>query len=383
MNICFYTLSVDPTTGGVDRVTDMLARELSKKGVNVFLCYWKDSERRVDSSCYKAILCEKGFNLRGIERILSFVRSNQIDIFINPFTANHEVVPLLKALKTHTSVRLITVLHTSPLWYEGIQTFYRDFNLPIWIKDRLFRLYKTQYMRPHFKRLTRNMYNLSDAYVLLSNRFKDEFLSYNRIKNSSKLYVINNPIAQEKIPAVIGKKENIMLFVGRLDNTVKRIDKILKIWKHFHIENDNWQLQIVGDGRDRQKLENMVREMFLADVSFEGYQVNVDVYYRRAKILLMTSDFEGWPMAIVEGMRYGVVPIAYDTYSSLHDIIKNGENGFIVPPDDIQSFVCCLQKVINDFERMSQGAKMTVEHFSIVKIGMQWLLLFHQLVANK
>lgn len=381
MNVLFYSISDSPHMDGVSRVTNILATKLSSMGINVFLCHWFQSDIAVDKSFYKATLHEVGFGKAGIEKVLSFMQMHHIDIFVNPLTANYEMISLLKAIRNRTSVQIVTVLHTSPLWYEGIKTFYRNFKWPEWFKKCVFEIYKTQYMRPKFKRITRQFYNLSNAYVLLSEHFIDEFIHYNKISDNTKLCVINNPIEfNENESLILPIKERLMLYVGRLENTPKRIDRVLKIWKEFHVNQDGWRLMILGDGKDKDKLEAMANEMHLTDVFFKGRVIDVNDYYQRAKILFVTSDYEGWPMSIVEGMRWGGVPVAYDTFSSLHDIICNGDNGFIVSPDNVSAFIDCLHKVEANYVKMSQSAQASVIRFSVDCIVERWLQLFQGLL---
>lgn len=54
---------------------------------------------------------------------------------------------------------------------------------------------------------------------------------------------------------------------------------------------------------------------------------------------MMTSIWEGLPMTLIEAMHYGCVPIAFDSFAALYDLIDNGNNGFIIPNNDIDCFV--------------------------------------------
>jgi len=50
---------------------------------------------------------------------------------------------------------------------------------------------------------------------------------------------------------------------------------------------------------------------------------------------MMTSRFEGWPMVLMEAMQMGVVPVVYNSFESLSDIVVDGENGYIIPNNDL------------------------------------------------
>ena len=82
----------------------------------------------------------------------------------------------------------------------------------------------------------------------------------------------------------------------------------------------------------------------------------------------MTSAFEGFGMTLVEAQQYGVVPIVMDSYKSLHDIIKNDENGIIIPDNDFESFVNELKNLMNDDKRrrrLAENGSETCKQFSV------------------
>lgn len=71
-------------------------------------------------------------------------------------------------------------------------------------------------------------------------------------------------------------------------------------------------------------MEKQVRELKLRNVSFEGFQ-NPKEYYERASILLLTSEFEGFPLVLPECMSFGVIPAVYGSYSAVYDIVEDGK----------------------------------------------------------
>lgn len=85
----------------------------------------------------------------------------------------------------------------------------------------------------------------------------------------------------------------------------------------------------MGIGSDLDSYKQYVRKHQLKQVSFRGLQVPEE-YYRQASIFMMTSKSEGWGLTLTEAQQYGCVPIAFDTYASLHEIITDRFNGFII-----------------------------------------------------
>ena len=181
----------------------------------------------------------------------------------------------------------------------------------------------------------RYVYNHSDVYEVLSPSFIELFKKFTGIKNPTKLVAQTNPITidgsvqSEKITNV-DKKEKEIIYVGRLDFVQKRVYRVIDTWNYLEERFPDWRLTIVGDGEDRENLENHVRYLGLKRVSFEGFQNPLN-YYKRASMLLLTSDFEGFGLVIIEGMSFGVVPFVYGSYPAVYDIIDDNINGFILP----------------------------------------------------
>lgn len=119
--------------------------------------------------------------------------------------------------------------------------------------------------------------------------------------------------------------------VGRITNEQKRIDRILKVCKKLSdkgIYNYIWY--IVGDGPDAVKLKEMVKELNLSDkIIFLGKQSNPFPFIKYADCLIMTSEYEAFPMTPNESIIVGT-PVITTNHISAKEIICDGQNGFIV-----------------------------------------------------
>ena len=104
------------------------------------------------------------------------------------------------------------------------------------------------------------------------------------------------------------KKENEIIYVGRLDNTQKRVYRILETWNLLESKFPEWRLTFVGDGEEREAMQHLGNQMGLKRIQFEGFQTPRK-YYERASILILTSEFEGFPLVIAECMSFGIVPV--------------------------------------------------------------------------
>ena len=110
-------------------------------------------------------------------------------------------------------------------------------------------------------------------------------------------------------------------------------------------------------------------------VEIVGFQSPVD-YYKRAKFLLLTSDYEGFGLVIVEAMKFGAVPIVYGSYEAVYDIVESGKHGFITPmPFSAQETADVLSRLMSDEALRSQMSRRAVERskdFNLDSVVRRW-----------
>ncbi len=127
----------------------------------------------------------------------------------------------------------------------------------------------------------------------------------------------------------------------------------------------NWTLAIIGDGPLLEELKSQAKALNIAEkVEFCGFQKEVDLYLSKAKIFGFTSIIEGYPNALIEGMANGLAPVSFNCVAGPSDIIKEGENGFLVPVGEVALFAQKLQMLIDDralLEKISSNASKIKE----------------------
>ncbi len=371
-NILFIELSLNPTNGGVERVSYILSKAFQNNGFeNYFLFCDKESDLILESHKLK-------FNIYDTEDYLfnqfsMFIESNQIDIIIcqNVFSKKFQLI--YRKLKAQYNIKFITCLHSNPdIWVNKNKLGYTSNK--VYCKDlarSIVHLFKNPY-----KEQINGMYKISDKFVLLSDAYIPIFKRmYNTNTNDSKLVAVVNPCSfadKEHIP----QKENIVLVVARMAEQQKRISNILRIWKTVESNYVNWKLIMVGDGPDLGMYKKKSNEMKLKNVDFIGHSNDVATFYKKSKIFLTTSIWEGLPMTLIESQYYGCVPIAFDNYAALNDVINNGNDGFIVEPNNISVFSNFLSLLMSDEQlcnEMSENAIANVEaKFDINIISKCW-----------
>ena len=80
-------------------------------------------------------------------------------------------------------------------------------------------------------------------------------------------------------------------------------------------------------------LFSLLMLILFASISYYARSCGFEVY-EKASILLLTSDYEGFPLTITESMNFGVIPIVYGSYSAAYDIISDNYSGMISKPNN-------------------------------------------------
>lgn len=392
MNILFLLKSLE--VGGLEVVTVVLANKFKKEGNNVVLWAFYESNTSLRDRLDVEIPIVYGngfrFSETNIKSLRDTILCNRIDIVVNqwglPFIPAYTLKKAIKGI----SVKVIAVYHNNPSTNGKLKSVEKEMeqassclkNIVLKCKYSIFKLITSASMR--------YIYNNSDAFMVLSPSFINEFKAFTGIENINKLLVQTNPITIETNDSIsIDQKEKIVLFVGRLDYNQKRVTRILDTWAHLECRYHNWQLYLVGDGPEKTHLEQKTKDMKLNNVRFEGYK-DPRSYYKRASILILTSEFEGFPLVLAECMSYGVVPVVYGSYPAVYDIIDNGKDGFVVPKTDkgfcTEEMAEKIKNLIENSNLLKEMAAASIEksfNFSVDKIYHQWQKNINIILNNK
>lgn len=234
------------------------------------------------------------------------------------------------------------------------------------------------------RRWAREAVNCSDKFVLLSERFKLPYLKHAELADTEKITALPNALSFTDYFDMAGycRKEQEVLIVARLEEVQKRISLALEIWRQIEAmpELEGWRLTIAGSGSDEETYRRATKRLGLRRVHFEGRQ-NPQPYYRRASIFMMTSAFEGWGLTLTEAQQYGCVPMAFNSYESLPDIIDDGQNGIIVDWPDTRQYASKLASLMADNGLRRQMAAKAIEtshRFEAEKVGRMWVELINK-----
>ena len=222
--------------------------------------------------------------------------------------------------------------------------------------------------------LRRWTYRWASAVVVLTSELKDvaaEFLPPNKI------HVIPNPAlpikSSAQSAAPLEWPSPFLVAMGRL-KPQKGFDLLLEAFARC--KNKTWPLVILGDGPERERLASLSMSLGLdSRVYFPGRISDPASILSQAGIFVLSSRFEGFPMAILESMSCGLPVISFDCPTGPGDIISDGIDGVLVKNGDIPALAAAMDLLMEDENLrlvMGKRAKDVVDKFSIEKVMGQW-----------
>ena len=182
-------------------------------------------------------------------------------------------------------------------------------------------------------------------------------------------------------------KNKRVIAVGRLDYQ-KGFDRLIQAWKLVQHTGrfSDWKLDIFGQGEWREMLQQMIDKQGLQNTVKINPPTNAILNeYVHSSLLVMSSNYEGFGMVLVEAMSCGVPVISFDCKCGPKDIIQPGLNGLLVPNGDIQALADAMMKVMEDeaYRKMlSLNARKVVDTYSEQAVMSQWILLFTSITAK-
>ena len=203
--------------------------------------------------------------------------------------------------------------------------------------------------------------------IFVSNEYQKEFLRlYPNLKN--KVLVLNNFIdtksilekSKEEVKEKKQKDKKLFVFVGRLDDDAKKVGRAILLAK----EIKEMELWLVGDGPDREKYEELVKkERVVSRVKFLGKQKNPYPYMKMADYVLMTSDYEGFPVIYLEAITLQKPLIT--TIDVSDDKLNIGKDYATIISKDQQEMTEQVKEIL---KRSSKTKKIDIEKLQATRM---------------
>jgi glycosyltransferase involved in cell wall biosynthesis len=217
----------------------------------------------------------------------------------------------------------------------------------------------------------------SDAFIAYGTRAKEYleylgassekvFIAYNTVDTDFFMQRCSQLKAQKsELKDKIGiKTKKVVLYVGQLIER-KNVKTLIKAYSKLKDELDV-ALLIVGDGPQKNELKNLCIEDNINDVFFVGFKQREELpqYYVMSDLFVLPSTQEVWGLVLNEAMASGLPVITTNKVGASVDLIKNGENGYVVESGNTEQLYKVTKKILSDpelEERMGEKSKRIIE----------------------
>ena len=197
--------------------------------------------------------------------------------------------------------------------------------------------------------------------VTVSNHILSEIVKLNQsLGDKIKCIHYGVPVREEplKFKNKIDKNKKMsLIYTGRFIQYQKRIHDYVDLAWALYNEGIDYELVMVGDGEEyakiRDKLMPLINEGVVVLTGRLGHEKMYKLY-NRADMFLLLSDFEGLSLSLLESMERGCVPIVYEMDSGIPELIKNKDNGFIIPHNDINAVVSLINELSGNKELLRE-----------------------------
>ncbi len=282
------------------------------------------------------------------------------NIFLYPTNSNTRLGYILRAIMLarklkHRGVQIDVVTAQDP-FESGIAGYF----IARALGARLHLQIHTDFMSPYFAResflnsirvhLAKFLLPCASAVRVVSERIKKSISEI--VRNGTPVAVL--PIfvditvthTSRDIKKNYPQFEKHILMASRLSHE-KNIPLAIKSMKEIVAKYPKVGLIITGSGIEEERLKKLVKDLELEkNVVFEGWQDDLASYYKTADLFLLTSNYEGYGMTIVEALSAGC-PVVMTDVGCAWDVVQSGENGLVVPVGDEKALTVAVFKVLS------------------------------------
>lgn len=352
--ICLFSGDIT-RCGGTEKVAIELANHLvsTKKFRVLFVSLFEMQAEpyfKMNTEINRAVLFGHSVSLKlclmpAIIKLYKLLRKEQVDVLID-----------IDIILSILSIPATKLAHCESIGWEHFH--FRE-NLGCWMRDIGRRLSK----------------RYAKAIVVLTDRDKEQ---YQETKSHAEIIRIYNCIPEElecntELLQYSYTESPYIISVGRLSHQ-KNFELIPRLAKPFFLKHQNWKWLIIGEGENRLELELEIAKYALQNHVILVGRVNPFPYYRKAKFLVMTSRYEGFPLVLLEALSQHCPVISFDCLTGPADIIKEGVNGFLIPNQNVDLMQEKIMELANSSlqQKLSTQALASINSFQKHAIFEQW-----------
>lgn len=213
-----------------------------------------------------------------------------------------------------------------------------------------------------------------DEFIVLTEEDKKQW-------GNDKIKVINNPLSfySEKVSNLENKK---IISAGRLESQ-KGYDILIDVWKIVNEKYSDWTLEIYGEGNERKKLEEKIKNLNLEKtLILKGNTTNIKEKFVDSSIYVMSSRYEGFGLVLIEAEHCGLPLVSFKCHCGPSDIISHGKNGFLCEVNKVNEMADYIIKLIEDKNlRIKMGKKAREDSYKYLEenIMKQWKELYENI----
>ena len=200
--------------------------------------------------------------------------------------------------------------------------------------------------------------------------------SYHDYDPKFKPTVIYNPLTLQPGRASEGNSKRF-LAVGRFSHQHKGFDLLIEAFHLFAQKNKDWKLDIVGEGEEEELYQKLIQQYRLEDrVFIHPFTNNIQDYYTQAQVYVLSSRWEGFGLVLVEAMAHGLPVVSSDLPTSKEIM---GDFGLYFPNGDIEQLALRLEDATKiEWQEKSKEALTITKRFNIGTIIQQWKQLINE-----
>lgn len=347
-------------SGGTERLTVLTANNLALSGYNIHIITLRESSKYF-------------FKVNHTVNVSSLAFCKKRNYFLTKILYIKEIRGYLKEISADCIVAVDSLLSVYSIPASmGLKTYHitwEQFNFDINLGMRLRDV--SRFLSSFF----------SSKIIVLTNRDKLKWLKKYHW-SSNKIHVIFNPSFINVTDKKYSDDSKIILAVGRLAYQ-KGFDLLIKNWAEICNDYQGWKLRIIGSGNDELYLKELAKTLDVDEkVEFAGQISNISDEYNKASFFCMSSRFEGIGLVLIEAQACGLPLIAYDCDCGPSEVIKNSENGYLIPAFNDAAYKNAMRKMIENpslRQQFSKECKHNADVFSTESFCQAWIQLIQKI----
>ncbi|MGI8704736.1 MAG: glycosyltransferase family 4 protein [Sphingomicrobium sp.] len=204
-----------------------------------------------------------------------------------------------------------------------------------------------------------------------------------------KMTAIANAVAgaDGRIADVAGRVEKVLLSVGRLEPQ-KDHETLIRAFSAIAPRFPDWSLRILGEGRLREQLKALTRELGVDQrVRLPGAVSDIDSEYLRAQLFAISSRYESFGLVTAEALARGLPVVGFADCPGTNELVINNETGLLVAGLDrvsaLANGLALLMGSADERARMAAAAPASVSDFSVERMVERWEQLLTRVVQRR